>query len=85
MNVADLRAALDGLPDDMPVVLAKDAEGNDFSPLSGPEQGMYSARNTWSGEVYPTAEEIADPTSGYTDEDEAPDHAVRALVLWPVN
>lgn len=33
MNVRELKDALDNLPDDMIVVLAKDAEGNGFSPL----------------------------------------------------
>ena len=35
MNVKQLRLLLERLPDDMEIILQKDAEGNGFSPLSG--------------------------------------------------
>ena len=54
------------------VVMAKDAEGNDHSPLYGFYAGHYKAHTTWSGEVQGDGEE---PMIG----------AVPALVLSPVN
>ncbi|MFD0053031.1 hypothetical protein ACFVHR_04805 [Streptomyces sp. NPDC127168] len=87
MRLADLRAALsnlDHLPDDTLVVLAKDAEGNGFSPLVEVEHAMYRAETTWSGERYLTEEQRlaeAEPD----DWSEAPDDAVPAVFLWPVN
>lgn len=89
MTVAGLRAALADLPDDMPVVLAKDAEGNGYSPLSDADEAMYLADSTWSGEVYLTDKQLQDKVArgvgGWGPEDAAPDGAVRALVLGPVN
>lgn len=84
MTVADLQAALASLPPDMPVVLAKDAEGNGHSPLAATDPSMYAADTTWSGEHYMTE----DDRQAQDDPDEynpAPDDAVPALFLWPVN
>jgi hypothetical protein len=89
MTVAQLRAQLADLPDDMPVVMAADAEGNSHSPLECAEQAMYVAETTWSGDVYCTNEELAqkmaEPNSPWTADDAAPDDAVRVLLLGPVN
>lgn len=85
MNVKELRAALETLPDDMEVILQKDSEGNGFSPLSGADpDGIYIAETTWSGEVYDaswTAEDCC------MDEDEWAELQAqpRALILFPVN
>ncbi|MFI9154502.1 hypothetical protein [Streptomyces sp. NPDC053367] len=87
MRLADLRAALANLghlPDDTIVVLAKDAEGNGFSPLAEAEDAMYWAETTWSGERYLT-EEQRRAEANPDDWSEAPDDAVRAVFLWPVN
>jgi hypothetical protein len=84
MTVADLQAALALLPSDTPVVLAEDAEGNRFSPLSEAQSAMYAADNAFSGEHYMTDEQRA--ATGEPDEyGAAPDDAVAALFLWPVN
>ena len=79
-----LRERLKDVPDDTPVILQKDAEGNGYSPLAGADEGMYEAESTYGGEAYMTSEQIAaDPA--YTEEDEAPEGAARVIVLWPVN
>lgn len=84
MNVSDLRAALADLPDDMPVVMAKDAEGNGYSPLAKADDvAMYAATCTWAGDRYLTPQAHAEADPG--EWDEAPESAVRALFLWPVN
>lgn len=87
MTLAEFRAALaklDYLPDDTTVVLAKDAEGNGFSPLEAAEEGMYWAETTWSGEHYLTEEQRLAKTDP-DDYSQAPDDAVRAVFLWPTN
>jgi hypothetical protein len=87
MTIGELRKeleALSELPDSTVVVLAKDAEGNGHSPLEDIVVGMYAAESTWSGEFFMReAERLAlqDPD----DYDEAPDDAVEAIFLWPVN
>lgn len=86
MTLAELRAQLDALnlPDDTPVILAKDAEGNGFSPLVEADPGMYLADTTWSGERYLTEEQRLVETN--PDEwSQAPDDAVPAVFLWPTN
>lgn len=84
MTVADLRAQLAQFPDDVIVVLAKDGEGNGFSPLCEAIPAMYLAESTWSGEHYPTEEQrLAEDDPD--DYDPAPDDAVPAVFLWPTN
>jgi hypothetical protein len=86
MTLAELRAQLAALdlPDDTIVVLAKDGEGNGFSPAVEVEHAMYLAESTWSGDRYLTEEQ----RQAETDPDnwsEAPDDAVPAVFLWPTN
>lgn len=75
-------------PRDRLIVMASDAEGNNHSPLADAEVVMYAADSTWSGEVYPTPEDLAaliDMNRGWSEEDAAPDDAVRVVVLGPTN
>lgn len=72
MTVGELKAALEGHDDDVLVVVAKDAEGNGYSPLVLTEMYYYEATNTWSGEIIDTDEEVDDS-------------AVPSVVLWPTN
>lgn len=87
MTLDDLRAQLQAvahLPGETLVVLAKDGEGNGFSPLTEVEPALYAAGTTWSGERHLTNEQrqaAMDPD----EYREAPDDAVPALFLWPVN
>lgn len=76
LTVKELREALDGLPDDMPVILQKDAEENGYSPLASADTDhVYEADTTWSGEVHDTTDPDFEP-----DDDD-----VRVLLLGPVN
>jgi hypothetical protein len=73
MTVKELRELLAKFPDDLPVIISKDGEGNEHSPLAEARYGRYEADSTWSGHVY--AE----------DDEEIPDHAVPCIVVTPVN
>ena len=70
MTVFGLRHAIRELPDDMPVILARNAEGNAYSPLAiaDADGNHYVADTTWSGHLDP-----------------GDDKAVACVVLWPVN
>ena len=86
MTLAELRAQLAALnlPNDTIVILAKDAEGNGFSPLEATESCMYAADTTWSGDRYLTEEQRLakeEPDDWF----QAPDDAVPAVFLWPTN
>lgn len=84
MTLAELRAQLDALnlPDTTPVILARDAEGNGYSPVAQVDDAMYEAESTYSGQLYATpGMRAAEPGEW----DEAPDSAVPAIFLWPTN
>jgi hypothetical protein len=79
LTVKQLREFLEQpeITDDLIVVLAKDAEGNDFSPVpddSGPgfhSLGHYAPETTWYGDFCSGEDQGDLPTN--------------ALVLWPTN
>lgn len=84
MTLAELRAQLDALnlPDDTPVILARDAEGNGYSPANSVDELLYDAESPYSGSMYATpGMRTAEPGEW----DEAPDTAVPAVFLWPTN
>lgn len=85
MTVADLILELKECnPIDI-VVIAKDGEGNSFSPLSETDNTMaYYPENTYSGEVglrQLTKKHIID--GGYTEDDIAPEGSEDCVILWP--
>lgn len=84
MTVADLIKALASEDPARLVVMAKDGEGNDYSPLSGTSRKSYRADTTWSGETGLEELTTEDIRQGYDEEDVISD-GVPALVLWPVN
>lgn len=78
ITIKALQALLATLPQETIVVLAKDSEGNDFSPMQaegGHSIGCYVAHRPWHGEFY-------DETS---EDGGAPEGGVPALCLWPTN
>lgn len=86
MTVGELADYLVGQPRDRLIVLAKDAEGNGYSPLSAVEEAIYVPDSTWSGEIYLTPEQIAaedDPDDQFDGSGE--DGAERVVLLGPVN
>ena len=85
MTVKELKEAISNLPDEMEVVLQKDAEGNGYSPLAGADSdAVYIPDSTWSGEVY-SMEWTADDACMSDDEWKEIKSKPRALILWPVN
>ena len=70
-------------PDDL-VIMARDAEGNNFSPLAGVEVGAYRALTTWYGEGGLRRDQLTQDLidAGFSEEDVITD-GVNACVLWP--
>lgn len=79
ITVGELRERLKDVPDDTPVILSKDAEGNRHSPLSSVHDDyVYEPDTGWSGQVYgPDDQEDED---SYYPEDGTP-----VVLLGPVN
>lgn len=78
-TVGDLRELLAALPAGTLVVLAKDAEGNGYSPLADADVTRYVADSAWSGELV-----RADDGTRLVTPDESTD-GVPAVVLNPAN
>lgn len=74
MTVGELIELLQNEDHDSLVVMAKDSEGNEYSPLSNADSADYVAENTWSG--YLVDEE---------DNEDDQNESVPAVVLWPTN
>lgn len=83
MTVKDLKKLIKDLPDDMPVILQKDPEGNGYSPLNGYWKGGYKAITTWYGEAGLLELNKGYIEQGYTEEDLI--DGVPAIFLYPVN
>lgn len=87
MTVKDLRALLAGVEDERPVILAKDSEGNGFSPVAEASLDLvYVPYTRWVGETHIAALTAELRAQGFTDEDlYHGDTGQLALVLWPCN
>ena len=85
MNKKELLELIKDLPDDMEIILQKDSEGNDYSPLAGVAyECIYIPETTYNGTVYST--ELTEEDFGL-DEDEWDEMNTnpKVLVLYPVN
>lgn len=91
VTVRALREALAELPDENLVVLAKDPEGNGFSPLaiiSFDPKGdgiIYRAETTSSGEIEYEEDREEARKEGYDDDDLDRDEYARCVVLAPIS
>ena len=83
MTVRELIELLQNENQDRIVIMAKDAEGNGYSPLRSAWTGSYRAESPYSGEVGLEQLTAQDKLSGYTEEDVIDGEA--ALIFSPVN
>lgn len=74
-------------PPEQAVVLASDAEGNSFSPLSEMETAPYSPVTDGTGVTYLSREEVQaridNGDMGWSEEDYPPPGLDDVTVLWP--
>lgn len=85
MNVKELKAVLETLPDDMEVILQKDSEGNGYSPLSGADpNSIYVPDSTYSGDVYSLEWSASDACMTEKEWEEFCKKD-KALILYPTN
>jgi hypothetical protein len=73
MKVKKLMALLETLDPEKEVVMAKDPEGNGYSPLMECSERIYRPVTTWSGVLYDEEEDTPEPGDSH------------CVVLWPVN
>lgn len=85
MNVKELKELIDNLPDDMEVIMQKDAEGNGYSPLRGADpDAVYIPEAPWYGVVY-SMDWCAEDACVSDEEWEEIISKPRALILHPIN
>ena len=97
-TIRELRRWLDdaearGLAPDTVIILAKDSEGNGFSPLAGwADDGVYHPESSYAGELHNwNADDVDDDDSSgrytyeYWRERALADGGLPCLVLWPTN
>jgi hypothetical protein len=70
MNKKQLWRELAGVPDDAELVMASDAEGNEFRPLAALGTGSYVGRGKYRG-------------GDFFNDDEEGGEGVPAVCLWP--
>lgn len=87
ITVKELIELLQGFDQSAIVVMAKDSEGNSYSPLEGAyDNTTYVPDSTWSGQTYITNLTPELEEQGFSDEDLYDDEdGVAAIVLHPVN
>lgn len=89
MTVGELRQILSELDGGLPIILAKDGEGNGYSPMAAggvDPDSRYEEETDWSGQVY------YPDWCDFEDDDEPCDHsgccygaATPVVVFGPVN
>jgi len=83
VKVKELIGILSKIDPEKQVILQKDAEGNDHSPLSGTWEGAYLAKTTWYGCAGLEKLSPEDKKAGYSEDDIV--RGFPALILVPVN
>jgi hypothetical protein len=83
MTVRELIEALADEDPNREVIMAKDGEGNSYSPLSSYWTGAYYADSTWSGKAGLEAITDEDREAGFDEADIV--QGKPALILCPVS
>ena len=84
MTVSELMTVLSGFDCDRIVVLAKDSEGNSYSPVHGAWPAAYRAEASWYGTVGLEVLDEESRAQGYGDEDVITD-GQPAVILTPIH
>ncbi len=86
MTVAELKLQLEFLPDDMKVIVQKDAEGNDYSPCEGVDsEAVYVPETEWYGKAYSLTGNSEDAGMTSKEWKELKKNNKRVLIIYPVN
>lgn len=88
LTVAELIELLQDKDPDAHVIIARDGEGNSYSPVSKDlGDGVYEPESPYSGELYPGRELTPELEElGFSEEDcyDEPD-GIDAIVIYPTN
>lgn len=83
MKAKELKKFLENVDDESEVIIARDAEGNNFSPLASMDtDAIYIPDTEYSGEVY-SLEHTAEDACMSEDEWDEVNKMDRSLILFP--
>ena len=85
MTIRELKEAIKDLPDEMEVIIQKDAEGNDYSPLYDVDSNaVYVPEAPWYGVAFSLGDSAED---GCMTEEEWEEikKKPKSLILFPIN
>lgn len=86
MNVKRLKELINDLPDDMEVIVQKDVEGNEYSPLSDVDSNaIYLVHTSWYGDAYSTNWSADDACMSEDEWEAFKEKHPKVLILSPVN
>jgi hypothetical protein len=89
VTLGELRSLIAEIPEEFDnaiVIVQKDAEGNDYSPLSGIDNNaIYEAECSWSGDVFSLDWSADDCCLDEDQWEEMKETLPRCIVLFPVN
>jgi len=86
MTVAEFIIELQKLDQNKIIIVQKDAEGNDYSPLEGcDEDNIYKANSTWSSDVFSIEWSAEEACMEEEEWEEFKNEMPGCVVLWPVN
>ncbi len=85
MTIKELIEQLKTFDQNLKVIMSKDGEGNNYSPLDDIGIGVYTPECTWSGDFYPKPD--ADDVESREEYAQLLDEngAVASICFWPVN
>ena len=82
MNVKGLIKILNELDGDLKIIIQKDGEGNNYSPLSDHYIGIYIPVNSYSGEIYTKEDFDKEELEEWEDINKI---GSKVLILTPLN
>lgn len=86
ITVRELIEILEAYDDNDIVILAKDGDGNNYSPLCETSQDVYEDDSSYSGQTYIRELTPGLREAGFTEEDLChSEHKQNCITLWPIN
>lgn len=73
------------LPKDTKIIIAKDSEGNDYSPMCNFNRGYYYPNSSWSGSVYFASHKAEDYDMTEAEWKDIQAESNSCIILWPTN
>ncbi len=85
MKIKELMECLGHLNPELEIIIQKDSEGNDYSPLSDSFVGYYIANSTYSGECHTFTQFDSEDKEEMEEWESIKIEGKKVLILAPIN